>query len=567
MSVRLPARARAGAAPVGSVLLATGAATAGVALTATSGWLVVRASERPVILTLLTAVVAVRAFGLARPVLRYAERLRSHDAALGRLATARADVAHRLVPLTPARLGRRRRSDLLGGVVDDLTDVVEAPVRATVPVATALVTIALTAGLTALVAPAVAFVHVALLLVVVAVLRGALVAERRGQADLEAARAEVLRVADLVGSRRTDLLAVGAGPQALRWLEDAQSAWAAALGRQSRSRATAHGVLLASVGLATVAAAAVVVRGTEVVPAVAALLVLTPVALGDALSPLADAVRARARADAAAGRLDHLLDQQPAVAPSTTGGPSRLDRVAGVELRLDAVEASWGEHADLGPLDLVLPAGSRTLVTGPNGCGKSTLLAVLARHLDPAAGRYLVDGTDVRDLPLEALCRLVAVVDDEPWVLATTLRDNLRIARPQPEPLPEEDVDAVLLDGIGRAGLCPWFDTLEEGLDTRLGTGGRGVSGGERTRLSIARALVSERPVLLVDEPVAHLDHATATAVLQELGRAAAGRTLVVVSHEGLPDGVVDRVVELAAPPHRPRPAQPAGSGRHAVGA
>ena len=138
-----------------AALLGAGATTAGIALTATSGWLVVRASEQPAVLSLLTAVVAVRAFGIARPVLRYAERLRSHDASLRDLAERRAQAYARLVPLTPARLGRRRRADLLGGVVDDLSEVVEAQVRVTVPVTAAATAGVLTAVLTALLAPSV----------------------------------------------------------------------------------------------------------------------------------------------------------------------------------------------------------------------------------------------------------------------------------------------------------------------------------------------------------------------------------------------------------------------------
>src|SRR4249919_2687820 len=118
-SARILAAGALGATALGS----------GVALTATSGWLVVRASQQPVILTLLTAIVAVRAFGIARPVFRYWERLTSHDAALALLAERRTSTYQALVPLTPARLGRRRRSDVLTGVVDDLTDAVDAQVR------------------------------------------------------------------------------------------------------------------------------------------------------------------------------------------------------------------------------------------------------------------------------------------------------------------------------------------------------------------------------------------------------------------------------------------------------
>ena len=141
-----------------------GAATAsGIALTATSGWLIVRASEEPVILTLLVAIVAVRTFGIARPFFRYLERLVSHDAALDDLAVRRTSVYAALVPLTPARLGRRSRSSVLTGVVDDLTDVVEAQVRVTVPLLSSAIAGLVAVLLTAWFAPAVGLVLAGLL--------------------------------------------------------------------------------------------------------------------------------------------------------------------------------------------------------------------------------------------------------------------------------------------------------------------------------------------------------------------------------------------------------------------
>ncbi|GAA1876841.1 thiol reductant ABC exporter subunit CydC [Lapillicoccus jejuensis] len=533
-----------------SVLLGAAATLSGVALTATSGWLVVRASERPVVLTLLTAVVGVRAFGISRPLLRWAERVRSHDVALGDLARAREDVARRLVPLTPARLGRRHRAEVAGAVVDDLTDLTEAPVRAGVPLAAAAVTVLATAGLTALVSPTVALVHVALAAALAGVTLLAVRLEADGQARLEQARAEVLRVGELVALRRRDLLAVGAGTDARRWLDEAQAHWSAAVRRQARGRALAQGAAVALLGGATAAAALVVAR-LDVAAPVAALLVLTPVALSDALTPLADAARSLARARAARRRLDVLLDQPPAVverpAHDTVTSPVphlRLE-AAGARWRPTEPTAAGADALDLDPVDLDLPPGSRTLVTGPNGGGKSTLLALLARQLDPATGRLLVDGTDARDLPLADLRSRVAVVDDEPWVLATSLRENLRIARPRPEPLDGPDLDARLVRGLREAGLGPWYDDLPAGLDTRLGTGDRALSGGERTRLGLARALVSERGVLLLDEPVAHLDAGTAAQVMGDVAAAAGRRTLVVVSHDDLPAGVVDRTVRV----------------------
>jgi len=153
-------------------------------------------------------------------------------------------------------------------------------------------------------------------------------------------------------------------------------------------------------------------------------------------------------------------------------------------------------------------------------------------------GSYRLGGLDVGSLSLDDARARLAVVDDEPHVFATSLRENLRLARPDAD-------DAQLEAALRASGLGGWFAGLPDGLDTMLGTGGRGVSGGERSRLSLARAHVSRRPVVLLDEPVAHLDHATAVAVLADLRAAFAGRTVVMVSHR--PDGVegFDRVIDL----------------------
>ena len=534
------------------------ALTCGVALTATSGWLIVRASERPVILTLLTAIVAVRAFGMARPALRYWERIRTHDAALADLAHRRTAAYAVLVPLTPARLGRRGRADLLEGVVDDLDDVVSAQIRVVVPSMGALVAAGATVALTAALDGGTALVLLALAAGVAAVSAAAWWIESRGQQALLEARAETARVAEMVANHAGEIRAVGGQDDTIRRSARADDILRAATLRQSLGRALATGLHLALGGLAA-AVIALHLTGegpwggapSTLEPAVRALLVLTPIALVDVFTPLADAMRALARSRAAAVRLHGLLDQDPAVTdpdgegapPRQEGGQSPTGRPAAVTapwIRLEGVTATWtGDRTHLGPIDLDIPPGSRLAVTGANGSGKSTLLAVLARHLDPATGRYLVDDVDVRRLRLDDVRSSVAVVDDEPHVFASTVRENLRFVRP------EGPTDDEIRGALARAGLAEWLDELPDGLDTRLGTGGRGVSGGERARLAVARAVLSERPVLLLDEPVAHLDHATALAVLDDLLAAADGRTVVMVSHR--PDGLAefDRVLDL----------------------
>ncbi len=513
------------------------ATAAGIALTTTSGWLIVRADQRPQILTLLTAIVAVRAFGLARPVFRHWERLRSHDVALGDLARERTSTYASLIPLTPARLGSRGRADVLTGVVDDLSDVVEASVRVTVPAISALVAGVLAAALTAAVDPRVGLVLAGMLLaaLLVAVLADRL--EMRSQTEVLAARAEVARVSQLVSGHADELRSIGGTATATGWLRDAHERLRTSIARQASGRSLSAAMVLVITGAATLATAALV-AGSDTSAPVRAILVLAPVATGEALGVLTDATRALARARASERRLDALLDQEPAVLDHPGAGPLR-PRQAVPRLELTGLTAGWlPTRTDLGPLDLTLEPGERLAVTGPNGSGKSTLLAVLARHLDPTAGTYTVGGQDAMGADLESVRELLAVVDDEPHVFNGTLRANLALAAPDAD-------DAALVDALRRAGLGTWLTGLPDGLDTRLGSAGRGISGGERARLAIARAIASGRPIILLDEPVAHLDHPTAESVVADLLTHAGGRSVIMVTHDGIGLHRVDRVIGI----------------------
>jgi len=325
--------------------------------------------------------------------------------------------------------------------------------------------------------------------------------------------------------------------------------WAA--GRQSHGRAAAAGLLLLLTAAGTIAMTAAILPdvGAAIATPVAALLVLMPIALGDAFSTLPDAMRALARSRASAVRLHAMLDQQPAVRaagilPFGTPTDAPSDPPSGMPPRISVTDltAAWaGTAPDVGPLGLEVQRGQHLAITGPNGCGKSTLLAVLARHLDPTGGDYRLGDDDALQLELGKTRQTFAVLDDEPHLFASTLRANLQLARPG-------TADPELVEALGRAGLGQWFGDLAQGLDAVIGSGGRGVSGGERARLGLARCLVSERPVLLLDEPVAHLDHTTAEAVLGDLTRSTTERSVIMVSHR--PDGLAgfDRVIDLSRP-------------------
>ena len=525
------------------------AGAAGIALTATSGWLIVSAAARPVILTLLTAIVAVRTFGIARPALRYSERLLSHDTALTDLTRRRVALFGALIPLTPARLGRRRRADLLTGLVTDLDDEVDAQVRVAVPlIATAVGGMLATVVCVVLLPPAgIAVAALVLLAAGVGTIDHLL--ERRSQSAVLEARAQASATATLIADNLLGLRAIGAERALASRLADHHRALRRAVARQSAGRSVGVGltILLVAGATAVVAAAAVQATRSGVITApVAALLTLTPIALGEVLTVIPDAVGALGRSQAARRRTRTLLAQEPAVAAAAgrssapvetaTAGPAS-PAGAVPELRAAALTAGWSDgRTDLGQIDLLVAPGEHVVLCGPNGSGKSTLLAVLARQLDPSGGTYLLDGRDALELDLDTVRGWIAVLDDEPHVFGTSVRQNIRLARP-------ESSDTDVRSALTAAGLEHWLDELPDGLDTALGSGGRGVSGGERTRIGLARVLLSGRPIVLLDEPVAHLDHPTALAVLETVTAALRGRTVLMVSHREDGRHLFDRVV------------------------
>ena len=516
---------------------------------------------------------SVRTFGIARPVLRYAERIRSHSAALDLLARRRVTAYEALVPLTPARLGRRSRASVLTGVVEDLEDHVFATVRVRVPVIGAVIAGAIAVAALALVMPAGALVVAALLGAHALVARRGHRLEVTAQTAWLRARAEIARITSLVTGYAGELRGLGGGQQALAWVRDAHADLARASSRLARANGStvALGHIVTAVGTLAAAAVASWAVSIGVSDAVAAVVVLVPLAIGEGFVGLPDAMSAWARADGSKNRLRDLLAQPPAVTdPAGTnrtisarqsatfnpggaeaerweaGAKDGADGIpAGVpELELRGLGARWSAipdaQLDLAATTLRIPPGEHLVLIGANGTGKSTLLAVLARYLDPAVGSYSMGGHDVRTVPLAATRSRLAIVDDEPHIFASTLRENLRLARPLA-------TDEDLIGALTLAGLTSWYAALPAGLDTMLGAGGRGVSGGERARLAVARAHVSGRPIILLDEPVAHLDHATAVEVLRDVRRGFAGRTVVMVSHR--PDGVddFDRVIDLGS--------------------
>ncbi|WP_151084566.1 thiol reductant ABC exporter subunit CydD [Nocardioides cynanchi] len=512
------------------------ASASGVALTATSGWLIVQAAAQPAVLTLLVAIVGVRTFGLARPVLRYVERLLSHDAVLGLLAQRRAEVYDALVPLTPARLGPRR-GDVLASVVDDVDGILDRELRGRMPTRALLLVAALAVAVTAAIAPVAALVVAGCVTAAGLAHLVARIGARRGERDMVAARALLSeRVLELTQAA-DELVMWQARDRAVQRVAEASDEVAAGATRSAFWLTTARALALTACGVSVAGVAALLapeVAAGRVSAPLAALVVLLPLALAEVILPAVDAGAASARAEAAETRLQALLALTPAVTGPEHAVPLPDDTAVDV---VDVI-ARWDERPALSGLSLRVAPGQRVGVVGPSGSGKSTLASLLMRFVDPEEGTVGLGGVGLPSLALDDVRRTVGLVDDDPHVFATTVAENIRLARPAAT---DDEVDEALRD----AGLDTWLDGLDEGLSTRLGDGAAAVSGGERARLGVARSLLADQRVLVLDEPTAHLDHANAELLARQVLARDRGRTVVWITHEPLGLDLLDFVIAL----------------------
>jgi ATP-binding cassette subfamily C protein CydCD len=524
-----------------ALLLGSLALGSAVGLMAVSGWLISRASEQPPVLHLMVAVTATRAFGIGRAVFRYAERLVSHDAVLRMLADLRVAVYRGLERIAPAGLRTVRRGDLLSRLVSDVDALQDYWLRWLLPAGTAAVVGAGAVGFTAWLLPEAGAVLAAGLLVAgvaVPVVSGAVA--RRAEQRLAPARGVLAtRIVDLLRGC-AELTVAGALAGRLTRVREADGALTRITTRQATATALGGGLSALVTGV-TVAAAALVGAGAvhdgRLDGVALAVVVLTPLAAFEAVTGLPSAVQYRQRVKRSAERVYEVLD-----APVPVHEPSEPrtapDSPFPLELRgLTARYPGQGRDA-LAGLDLRLEPGRRVAVVGASGSGKTTLAQVLLRFLDVRDGTYRIGGTDADALDGDDVRRLVGLCAQDAHIFDSSVRENLRLARTGAS---DDDLRAAL----GRARLLDWVDGLPEGLDTLVGEHGARLSGGQRQRLALARALLADFPVLVLDEPAEHLDLATADALTDDLLRATEGRTTVLITHRLHGLDAVDEVVVL----------------------
>ncbi|MFN8112214.1 MAG: thiol reductant ABC exporter subunit CydC [Solirubrobacterales bacterium] len=533
-------------APVGrrrfaaSVALGALAIAFGVALMTTAGYLISRAAEHPDILSLTVVIVGVRFFGIGRPLIRYLDRLVSHDMALRALGRMRSRFYERIEPLAPAQLEGFRHGELLSRMVGDVDALQGLYLRGLAPPVVAILVALGTVAFAAVFLPAAAAILAAgLLLSGLAVPALAARLQRRAGGRQRGARSEL--TADVVELLRgTPELLVYGGAEAAFERARSRDAELATLARRDATVAGFADALVALISGATVAGVLAVAvashDGGSLDRLMIATLALLAMSSFEATAPLPEVARESSRTIASGRRVLELTAIEPAIADPPSPEPRPLDHT----VALESVTARYpGASEDtFRDLDLRIAPGERVALLGASGTGKTTIVSLLLRFLDPESGRVSVGGVDARLLRQDDLRSMFALAGQDAHLFSSTIAANLRIAAP-------DAGDDELAAALEAAKLGDWVRSLPEGLDTFVGEQGRELSGGQRQRLVVARALLSPAPVLLLDEPTAHLDPPTAERLLADTFAAASGRSVLLITHR--PEGLdlVDRVERI----------------------
>lgn len=519
-----------------SMLLAALAAGLGAALTAVSGWLIVRASVEEYIMYLLVAIVGVRAFGIGRAVGRYAERLVTHRAAF-----AATDALRLRLWRTIASRGAGSRRLLEGGapldylvtLVNDLRD--QLP-RVLPPIGAGVLMMGGTILTTVFVLPQLAWLVTAVLVAAVAVaVILALAVERGAGAARVAERSAIMRGTASLAAAADDLRGNGVHEVALSRLNAAATGLAASESRLSWSAGAGTAIITAAL---SALAGLIAVAAPEAPAELASVIALLSLAL---IEPLTGLVHAVHRIPALRALLSCI---GPALRPPLlpNWGDDEPDApVAQLEVHRASIRYPGAAAPAVHGLSASTRRGTWLLLDGPSGSGKSTVLSAVMGSLALESGEILANNVPITTFTEAAWRSRVVWCPQDAYVFDSTLRGNLLLARPRGEAPDEREMWAALV----RAGLGELLHSLSAGLDTRIGPGGSALSGGERQRLAVARTLLARAEVILLDEPTAHLDAPTAADMMADIREATADRIVVLVSHRRADRHSEDVVVRL----------------------
>lgn len=524
-----------------SILLGSGTVLAAVGLLTASGYLISRAAQRPEILSLTVAIVGVRFFGISRSLLRYGERLTSHDLAFRTLTDLRGRFFERLIPLVPAGIDGSRRADLMSRFVGDVDRLQDVYLRALSPPLVAMFCSAICVLLASIILPLAGLV-LAVMLLLGGVLAPALTRWAARNAGRRQSRARGRLAGDLheIAFGGAEIAVAGREDDWLGRTEADDQRLVSLQRRDAMSGGLAEGLgtmLAVGAAVAVTAASIPAVHSGDLNGVMLAALALLAMGAFEAITPLSQAAAVIDATDDAAGRIEEITERPVPVEnperklPMPAGGPIRLERVG--------FSYPGGEGLLLDRADLEIRPGEAVALTGPSGIGKSTLAELLVRFRDPLEGRITLGGTDLRELDQDQLREAVRLAPQDAYMFNTTIAENVKLGRP------EADRERIT-EALAEAGLEDWVNSLPDGIDSLVGEDGSKVSGGQRQRIAAARVFLSRARYLIFDEPTAHLDPDGAAALERCLvDRRNQGCGILVITHTLADPSAFDRILEL----------------------
>jgi ATP-binding cassette subfamily C protein CydC len=513
-----------------------------IGLMTTSAYLISKAALQPSIADLQVAIVGVRFFGIARGIFRYLERYVSHDVTFRLLARLRVWFYGALEPLAPARLMQYRSGDLLARIVADIETLEQFYLRVIAPPVVAVLVALLAALIVGSFDPRLA---VALLLFLLLAGAGVPLLTRflsrpAGQRMIQV-RSELNSslVDDIQGM--ADLLAFGQEEPYLEQIQNLSREFGGLQQRMTRVEglhSALTGLLMNLAVLAVLVIAIPLVSSAELDGVYLALLVLAVMSSFEAVWPLPQASQYLDNSLQAARRLFEIVDAEPAV----TDLPSPLPTPAAYGLQVENLRFSYDRGATpaLDGISFELPQGRCVAIVGPSGSGKTTLVHLLSRFWEYQEGHIVLAGRELREYGQEDVRRLITVLSQRPHLFNATVRENLLLARP-------EASEAEMIQAAQQAQIHDFVASLPEGYDTWIGEQGLRQSGGERQRLAIARAILKDAPILILDEPTANLDAVTGREVMATLQNLMAKRTALIITHRLVGLEAVDEILVLRA--------------------
>lgn len=523
---------------IGAILLGAGTVLAGVGLLAASGYLISAAALQPPILDLMVVIVSVRFFGISRAVLRYSERLLSHDITFRLLMNMRSWFFEKLIQKPAATLMGYQSSDLLASITSDVDELQNYYVRVFAPTVVAAIVIAVTVFFLHNFSPPAAWATLGLLVLnglgVPVLVRRLARGYGRRQIELRSRLyhqlvegtqgIEEARLFGLLDEQQRQQQAI---TQELADLERKQSR---ITGLQDT---LSNGMQFAAVFVALLVSVPLVFSG-DLSGVMVALVLLAVMGAFEATQNLGVAFQYLESTENAAGKLIKLTEQKE---PQPKQKPSKGSIRSG-SIGLENVTFGYDQTDVLRGFSLHIPEATHIAVVGPTGSGKSTLVNLLLRFYTPSEGTIRIAGEDISGMAPEAVRASVSVVDQNTYLFTDTLRNNLLIANPEAE-------DDELIHALEKAELGSFLNQLPEGLDSRIGEHGKSVSGGERQRVALARAILRNTDIWVLDEPTANLDTLTEQSLIRTVREQTRGKTVLWITHRLIDMANFDKIAVL----------------------